>query len=203
MIHEVYEELPLVLFFKIAKDEKRYLHLLKDKKSKSSNKKLSKIWESHKDRWDADHPSSDWVQQKTLYKKCLVTSTKLKKDRFFIEFLTSCEIVPSEEVFIAAGWNYTTDLNKICSIIEKSIAKESNQLEIWNAQYKSLAKRLEEQQKTPIEQEESNIYEVIGSLQIATSLRLDPSTITIGDYNGLTKSLEKKNKLLEKQSNAR
>lgn len=194
MIYSIYEELPLVLFFKIAKDEKKYLHLLKNGE-KASNKELREIWESHKDRWDADNPSSDWVQRRTLYKKCLVLSTKLKKDRFFIEFLTSCQIVPSKEVFEKAGWPYTTDLVSICKRINKSITKDSNQFEIYNAQYKELSERLSEQES--VQQEETNIYEIIGSLQIATGLRLEPSTLTIGDYNGLSKSLDRKNKILE------
>lgn len=200
MIYSIYEELPLVLFFKIAKDEKNNLHLLRNG-GKASNQELRIIWESHKDRWDEDNPSSEWVQQKTLYKKCLTLSTKIKKDRFFIEFLTSCALVPTEYVFEVAGWPYSTDLTGTIKRINKSLTKDANQLEIYNAQHKALLDKVGEQ--SAIEKDETNIYEIIGGLQLATSLRLDPKTLTIGDYNGLSKALERKNKLLEQSYGSR
>lgn len=200
MMYTEYSELPLLLFLKIAKDEKRYMHLLRNGE-KASNKKVRKLWEKFKDKWDENHPSSDWVKQRTLYKKCQTMRAKLNKQAFILKYILKSDIVPSEDFFKEAKIPYSTDLIKIASKLNKQIEKGTNQLEIYNAQYSALKKSMSEEQA--LEEVETNIYEAISSLSIASGIVRKHSEITIGEYEGDQKALERKNESLKNQSNGK
>jgi vacuolar-type H+-ATPase subunit I/STV1 len=198
-MYTVYEELPMLLFLKIARDESK-VHLLKNGE-KASNKECRNLWEKFKDRWDEKHPSSDWVQQRMLYKKCLNTSTKLQKLRFFLAFISGCSLVPKEEVFEKAGIPYSKDLVKVKAKVEKLIEKESDKLLMASASLEKLKEELKDKQ--PLEKEETDFYEVIASLELATGQTYEHSKITIGEYEGRQKALEKKNRIIEAQNKKR
>lgn len=184
-----------MLFLKIARDESK-VHLLKGK-SKASNKKCRKLWSEFRDKWDIKHPSSKWVKQRVLYKKCLSSKTRLGKYRFFLTYIDSFEIVPSEEVFKEAGIPYSEDYESTVKKVKHLIDKESDKLLMANASLKKLNEELEEEEV--LADEESNFYEIIASLELATGQTYEHSKITIGEYEGRQKALERKNRIIESQ----
>lgn len=195
MKYTEYEEVPLLLFLKIARDESK-VHLLKGD-SKASNKKCRKKWAKFRDKWDEKHPSSKWVRQRALYKKCLLANTRLNKYKFFLSYIDSFEIVPGEDVFKEAGIPYSEDFKETVKKVKNLIDKESDKLLMANASLKKLNEELEEEEI--LEEEENNLHEIIASLELATGQTYDYSKITIGEYEGRQKALERKNRILESQ----
>ena len=181
-----YDTFPFKLFFQFLKDE-----------SKLKDSEISKKdWEYIKEEWNKRHPTPEHIKVVAATKKIFVEAAIIKR----LEFLLKIEINYTgddfEDFYKEAGVNFKTEKLDRMKYLSVQIDKSDQKIKIFNAQLEKLQEQLEKdkkvQPKKTYEETIADINEVLASFEIAGIAVGEYEKMTMGRYEGLSKSFEKK-----------
>ena len=186
MEYREYDTLPFKTFYKLLQDDTNLSALgIPDKKESR------KVWKNIKQEWQELNPSVKNQQLTSAYIKIAKETARMKKDLAFLKFTLNSS-TPQRELYEELGYEWIEDdFERVQATIDQ-IEKAKGKMEIFTERFKKLEKDLEEDSKNQDAQCISDINAGIASLEMAGATIPNYEKLTCGQYDALTKVINKK-----------
>ncbi len=184
-----YDDLNLIVFYKILSDEKN-IHLL----GIENKEKAVENWELIKEEYRKRHQSPEAKSLLSAYKKALGSYLDFEKKVSLLKFMLLAKDL-SKEAFEASNMKFTGDDKTDYDNLKKEIDKSKSKKEIFTARLNKLQGEISSKNKNEDEDclNRQKLNECLASLELAGYTINDYNTITCGKYDAMTRVISKQN----------